>query len=243
MTGRLARIALSRALGPPLLVVLAFLAYALTSPGLTRGDAAGVYATAAALVERGHPAINGAIAALAPAPAGADAPPAAYGPLTYAAGHYYHNAPPGPALLAAPAYALGLALAPWLGPDAPAVLVVLLGPLLGAIAVAGLWRLARGLRDRHALVLAAAGALLLWPLAGAPTAPLVAAALLAWLVPTLRALWALGAAPPSPPDPGGEDPVTDGRTAERAQRVPNLAPARIGGTGRPGERTAYLPPG
>src|SRR5215216_2338874 len=184
MTGHLARARALVSAAPPLLGVLAFLAYALTSPGLTRGHAAGVYATAAALVERGHPAIDGAIAALAPAPGGADAAPAAYGPLAYAAGRYYHSAPPGPALLAAPAYALGLALAPWLGPDAPAVLVVLLGPLLGALAVAALWRLARGLRDRSALVLTAIGALLLWPFAGELTAPPVAAALLAWLLPS-----------------------------------------------------------
>src|SRR5438477_47032 len=89
-------------LGPLALPVAAFLLYALTSPGLARGDAVGVYLTAGALVERARPAIDGAIAALAPVAPGADAGPAAYGPLAYAAGHYYHTAPPGPALVAAP---------------------------------------------------------------------------------------------------------------------------------------------
>src|SRR5205807_685037 len=163
-------------LGPLALPVAAFLLYALTSPGLARGDAVGVYLTAGALVERARPAIDGAIAALAPVAPGADAGPAAYGPLAYAAGHYYHTAPPGPAaygplayaaghyyhtappgpaLVAAPGYALGLALAPLLGPDAPALFVLLLGPLLGALAVAGLPRLPRpgSLREGDHLLL------------------------------------------------------------------------------------------
>ncbi|HET8627016.1 MAG TPA: hypothetical protein VFL91_06335, partial [Thermomicrobiales bacterium] len=181
---RLARLA------PLALPPLAFLLYAATAPGLTRGDAAGVYATAAALVEHGRPAIDGAIGALAPAAHGADAGPAAYGPLAYAAGHFYHDAPPGPALLATPAYALGLALAPLLGPDAPALLVALLGPLVGALAVAGVPRLARraGARGVATALLTLAGALLLWPLTAAPTAPLLAAALLLWLLPAILPL-------------------------------------------------------
>ncbi|HEX5504974.1 MAG TPA: hypothetical protein VFW96_20320, partial [Thermomicrobiales bacterium] len=184
-------------LAPLALPPLAFLLYALTSPGLTRGDAAGVYATAAALVEHARPAIDGMIGALAPAAHGADAAPAAYGPLSYAAGHFYHDAPPGPALLATPAYALGLALAPLLGPDAPALLVALLGPLVGALAVAGVSRLVRaaGARGLATALLALAGMLLLWPLAAAPTAPLLAAALLIWLLPAI--------APPRPPILGG----------------------------------------
>lgn len=181
------------------LPLLAFLLYALTSPGLIRGDAAGVYATAAALVEHGTFAIDGATAALAPAPAGADIGAARSGPLAYAAGHYYHDAPPGPAILAAPAYALGLALAPPLGPEAPALLVGLLGPLLGALAVAGLARLPRAPGSApgrlHPALPAAAGAILLLPWVHAPAAPVVAAALACWLLPALVALWRGRAAP------------------------------------------------
>lgn len=175
---------------PLLLPLLALLLYALTSPGLTRGAAAGVYATAAALVDRGHPALDGAVGALAPAPQGADAIPAAFGPVAYAAGHYYHAAPPGPALLATPAYALGLLLAPLLGPTTPTILVVLLGPLLGALAVSGFLRLFQqlGLATRERFVLAVAAALFLWPLAGTLDAPLVAATLVAWLLPTILRL-------------------------------------------------------
>src|SRR5205823_4163683 len=107
---------------------------------------------------------------------------------------------------------------PLLGPDAPVLLVVLLGPLLGALAVAGLQRLPRpgSLREGDHLLLAIAGALLLWPLAAAPTAPIVAAALLTWALPSIVALWR-AAAPPGPPAPGGK---------HRGGRRPAGAPRR-----------------
>ena len=42
-----------------LLPVIVFLAYAFTTPGLLRGEHAGIYVTAAALAERGDFAIDG----------------------------------------------------------------------------------------------------------------------------------------------------------------------------------------
>src|SRR5918998_268768 len=101
-----------------------------------------------------------------------------------------------------------------------------------ALASAALWRLARGLRARDTLVPTAAGALLLWPFAGAPTAPLLAATLLAWLLPSLHALWAIGA---GLPNPTVQDGAPDGdRPLRGAQRAADLTPPRIGG---PGGRT------
>lgn len=83
-----------------LLPVVAFCFFVVVQPGLPRGDAAGVYVTAASLVERGSFAIDGYVAAIAPSAPTADAPPAAYPQIAYAAGHYYHAVPPGRALLA-----------------------------------------------------------------------------------------------------------------------------------------------
>lgn len=172
---------------------LAFLLYALTLPGLTRGDAAGVYTTAAALVERASFSVDGAIAGLAPA-ATADSPSPATGSLAYAAGHFYHAAPPGPALLAAPLFTLGKVAAPLLGPEAPALFAGLLGPLLGALVVAGLARVVRGPSAQATAdalgttLVVMAGALLALPLSDAPSAPIAAAALVVWLAPASAAL-------------------------------------------------------
>ena len=117
-----------------LLPVIAFLAYALTMPGLLRGEHAGLYVTAAALAERGSFAIDGQIDALAPAAITADSPPASLPHVAYFAGHYYFAQPPGLAALATPLYLLGLAGAPLLGPEAPLIAVALFGALIAALA-------------------------------------------------------------------------------------------------------------
>ena len=114
------------------LPVLVFFLYALTVPGLLRGEQSGVYATAAALAEHGTFAIDNAVAALAPTPLFADDPPGAYPHVAYFAGHHYFAMPPGLAILATPFYLLGLLAAPLLGPQAPIVAFLLAGPLLGA---------------------------------------------------------------------------------------------------------------
>ncbi|MGN6755239.1 MAG: polysaccharide deacetylase family protein [Thermomicrobiales bacterium] len=173
-----------------LLPLAAFLLYALASPGLTRGAGAGTYITAAALLAHGRPALDGAIGALAPAPIGADAPLFAYGSVAYAAGHYQQTAPPGPALLAVPAYGLGLLLAPVLGADTPVLLTVLLAALIGALAIAGLTRLVwRAFDPPAAAALAMAGLLLLRPLTGMLTGPLLAATIVIWTLPVALAFW------------------------------------------------------
>ena len=174
------------------LPVLAFLIYTLAQPGLVRGDGAGVYTTAAGLVERGSFAIDGFSAALAPRAPEADAPPAAYPRVAYVAGHYYHLAPPGRAILGAPFYALGLILAPLLGPEAPTFCLLLLGALLGAAIVARCCRRWGNVDSSPAisawLGVATLMALLL-PWVGSVSVPLVAAALVAWAVSPARDLW------------------------------------------------------
>jgi peptidoglycan/xylan/chitin deacetylase (PgdA/CDA1 family) len=173
-----------------LLPLAAFLLYALASPGLTRGTDAGTYVTAATLLTHGRPALDGVITALAPTPHGADAPVSTYGPVAYAAGHYQQVAPPGPALLAVPAYGLGLLLAPILGADTPILLTVLMAAFLGALAIAGLARLAwRAADPPAATALVVAGALLLRPLAGALAGPLLATTLVIWALPAALAVW------------------------------------------------------
>lgn len=201
---------------PPVLPLLAFLLYALTTPGLTYGAAASVYASAAALVERGTPALDGALTASPQ--------------VAYLAGHFYALAPPGPALLAAPVYALGLVLAPLLGPPAPALLVALLGPLAGALAVAGLARLARlGAVSQHdTALLTAGGALLLWPLTTAPAGPLLAAALLVWTLPTVVRLWWSAEAAPAATAGTGQLPAPRGGLQFTAARRASGQRARHG---------------
>lgn len=174
-----------------LLPVIALLLYAATAPGIARGPAAGVYVTAAALVERNAGAIDGWVDALAPRAGGAGRSASTYGPVAYAGGHYYYAAPPGPALLAAPVYAVGAVLAPVAGPLAPAWLVALLGPLAAALGVAGVGRLLA--RDdgqaRHWPLVGAAAIAALWPFSAALTAPVVLAVLGIWLWPGLLAAW------------------------------------------------------
>lgn len=175
-----------------LLPLVAFLFYAATAPGLARGDAAGVYVTAAALIERGTGAIDGWTGPLAP-PAGAapgqgdSATNSSHGPLAYAGGHYFHATPPGPAVMAAPIYALGTLVSPFAGPLAPVLLVALFGPLAGAVGVAGVVRLLRRANNgsRIGPFTAAAAIAALWPLSGAWTAPLAASVLGIWLWPLL----------------------------------------------------------
>ncbi len=172
-----------------ILPVAAFLLYALATPGLSRGDSAGVYVTAAALAEGRGFVLDGYLAALAPASASADAAPAAYPHVAYAAGRHYHAAPPGRALLALPLYALGALLAPLLGVETPAILIMLLGPLLGALVVGCVYRWLGAHLPRRLAVAATGGcALLLLPVAVAPSIPIVAAALAAVGGPSVRAL-------------------------------------------------------
>ncbi len=161
-------------LGAPAIVacalpLLVFLVYAVSTPGLPRGAGAGTYITAANLIEHGRFTVDGYLDALLPAARAANAPLPG---VAYAAGHYYQSAPPGLALVSAPLYVLGAALAPLLGPESPAFFVVLLGPLLGAVAVALLWRAVAGgaaeLR-RVAPFAALGGALFLLPLRTGPT--------------------------------------------------------------------------
>lgn len=172
-----------RRLGRPtvaacVLPLLVFLVYAVSTPGLPRGAGAGVYITAANLVEHGRFTVDGYLDALLPAAgaAGVQMPGVAY-----AAGHYYQSAPPGLALVAAPFYALGAALAPLLGPEAPALFVVLLGPLLGALVAALLWRAVGGGAEaragRFAPLAVLGGMVLLFPLRTGPTPGLAVVAL------------------------------------------------------------------
>jgi len=118
-----------------LLPAIVFLVYALTVPGLLRGESAGAYVTAAALAERGTFAIDGYIDALAPVAATAASPSATYPRVAYFAGRYSFASPPGVALLAMPLYLLGRLVAPWLGSEATIVAFALLGPLLAACVV------------------------------------------------------------------------------------------------------------
>ncbi len=174
-----------------LLPALAFVLFVLVQLGLLRGDAAGVYTTAASLAERGTFAIDGYIAALAPTAPTAAAPPNAYPQVAYAAGHYYHAVPPGRALLAAPAYALGGLLAPFLGPEAPAYCLLLLAALLGAFVVGGCCRAIAGAfaptKPGPWLGALAVFALIL-PWVGGLTVPLALAALALAAVPGARTL-------------------------------------------------------
>jgi peptidoglycan/xylan/chitin deacetylase (PgdA/CDA1 family) len=175
-----------------LLPLIVFVFLAVTQTGLTRGDAAGVYTTAASLAEHGSFAIDGYIAALAPRATAADAPPTAYPLVAYVAGHYYHAVPPGRALIAMPFYALGASLVPLLGAEAPAILVLLLGPLLGALIVAIVLRHRESLglgRARGGWVIALALVFMLYLWGGGLSVPLVAAALVACLAPAARDLW------------------------------------------------------
>jgi hypothetical protein len=121
-----------------LIPVITFILYAITMPGLLRGEHAGLYVTAAALAERGGFAIDGQIAALAASDA--DGSPASLPRVAYFAGHYYVARPPGLAALATPLYLLGIVAAPLLGPEAPLIAVALLGPLLAALVSLGLVR-------------------------------------------------------------------------------------------------------
>ncbi len=170
------------------LPLLVFLAYAISTPGLPRGAGAGIYVTAANLVEYGRFTVDGYLAALLPAAGGAGAPLPG---IAYAAGHYYRSTPPGLALVSTPFYALGVALAPLLGPEAPAFFVVLLGPLLGALAAALLWRAADGGGDvaplrRFAPPVMLGGVVLFFPLRVGPTLGLAVVVLALALAPTLR---------------------------------------------------------
>jgi len=174
------------------LPLIAFISLAVTQTGLTRGDAAGVYTTAASLAERGSFAIDGYIAALAPRAAAADAAPAAYRQVAHVAGHYFHAVPPGRALFAMPAYALGASLAPLLGVEAPALLVLLLGPLLGALVVAIVQHRRERLgfdRTRGEWLAALALVFVLYLWSGGLSVPLAVAALIACLAPAARDLW------------------------------------------------------
>jgi peptidoglycan/xylan/chitin deacetylase (PgdA/CDA1 family) len=175
-----------------LLPALVFCLFAFVQPGLVRGDAAGVYVTAASLVERGSFAIDGYIAAVAPTASTSTAPSGAYPQVAYVAGHYFHAVPPGRALLAVPTFVLGNVLAPLLGAEAPAYCLSLLAALLGAFVVT---RLARSLAGGAAVRLprAVLGALLglglIGPWVGSLSTPLVLAALTAALAPGIVALW------------------------------------------------------
>ncbi|HEY8599247.1 MAG TPA: hypothetical protein VIL85_12500, partial [Thermomicrobiales bacterium] len=175
-----------------LLPLIVFVFLAVTQPGLTRGDMAGVYTTAASLVEDGSFAIDGYVAALSPSAISADAPPAAYPLVAYIAGHYYHTAPPGRALVAMPFYALGAALAPRLGAEAPAILMSLLGPFLGALVVAIVLRHRERLgldRTRGGWPAALALIVVLYLWGGSPSVPLAVAGLVVLGVPAARELW------------------------------------------------------
>ena len=170
------------------LPLLVFLVYAVSTPGLPRGASAGVYITAANLIEHGRFTVDGYLDALLPAAHATGVPLPG---VAYAAGHYYQSTPPGLALVAAPFYALGAALAPLLGPEAPAFFVVLLGPLLGALAAALLWRavaggLAEGHVRRFAPLAVLGGMALLFPLRAGPTPGLAVAALALGSVLALR---------------------------------------------------------
>ncbi len=161
------------------LPLLVFLVYAVCTPGLPRGAGAGSYITAANLVEHGRFTVDGYLDALLPTAGVPGAPPPG---VAYAAGHYYQSTPPGLALAVVPFYALGVVLAPLLGPEAPAFLTVLLGPLLGALAAALLWRAVRGgaaeaEARRFAAFAALGGAALLFPLRVGPTPGLAVAVL------------------------------------------------------------------
>ena len=114
------------------LPAIVFLVYALTVPGLLRGESAGVYVTSAALVEHGTFAIDGYIDALAPAATNADAPHSAYPRVAYFAGRYSFAYPPGLALLATPLYFLGRLATALLGVESTVIAVALFGPLLAA---------------------------------------------------------------------------------------------------------------
>jgi len=174
------------------LPLLVFLLYAVSTPGLSRGAGAGAYITAANLVEHGRFTVDGYLDALLPAARAANAPMPG---VAYAAGHYYQSTPPGLALASAPLYALGAALAPLLGPEAPALFVVLLGPLLGAVATALLWCAAAGGADeggarRFAPLAALGGAVLLFPLRVGPALGLAVAVLaLGSALALRRAAW------------------------------------------------------
>lgn len=175
-----------------ILPLITFIFLAGMQAGLMRGDAAGVYTTAASLTERGSFAIDGYIAALSPHPIDATAAPRAYPLVAYAAGHYYHAVPPGRGLIAMPFYALGELLAPLLGTEAPAILVLLLGPLLGALVVAIVLRRGSNLgldRKRWGWPVALVLVFLLYLWTNGLSVPLVVAALIACLAPTTRALW------------------------------------------------------
>lgn len=124
-----------------LLPAIVFLSYAFATSGLLRGEHAGVYVTAAALVERGSFAIDGQIDALALDATIANEPPTHFPHLAYFAGHYYFAQPPGLALLATPFYLLGLLAAPLLGAEGPLIAVALFGPLLAALTSIRLIRL------------------------------------------------------------------------------------------------------
>lgn len=181
-----------------MLPLVAFFVYVLSASGLPRGNVAGVYITAANIVEHGHFTLDGYLDALDPATRGTGVMPLAIPRVSYAAGHYYQPSPPGLALLAVPLYALGLLLAPILGPEAPALFVVLLGPLLGALAVALLSR-AVGMvgvasptaRQRPlAWLLVLSGAALLLPLSGGPTLGLATVVFVTGVALLLRQLLA-----------------------------------------------------
>lgn len=124
-----------------LLPIVVFLAYALTMPGLLRGEHAGSYVTTAALTERGGFAIDGEIDTLAPTATTPDGPPASFPEVAYFAGHYYYAQPPGLAVLATPLYLLGLGGAPMLGPEATLIAFALCGPLIAALVSLRLMRI------------------------------------------------------------------------------------------------------
>jgi peptidoglycan/xylan/chitin deacetylase (PgdA/CDA1 family) len=167
-----------------LLPAIIFVAYALTTPGLLRGEHAGLYVTAAALVESGGFAIDGQIDALAPSAIGPAGPPASFPHLAYFAGHHYFAQPPGLAALATPLYLLGLVAAPALGPEAPLLAVALLGPLLAALVSLRFLHLTRHYRPLG-LLLPIAAAIFGLPLNR--TQPLV---LLILMIVALIASWA-----------------------------------------------------
>ncbi len=122
-----------RTWGARLLPALVFLVYAITVPGLLRGESSGVYVTAAALAEHGTFAIDGYIDALAPTAATADAARNTYPHVAYFAGHYSFSYPPGLAIVALPFYLLGRLAAPLFGVESTIIVFALFGPLLAAL--------------------------------------------------------------------------------------------------------------